>query len=100
MSMFKTLDSSFEFLFIVAKSVVCVLHIHVAHSSSNFPSLSLLLQRSTVRIVVVSSSFAFTYAAGLDLDDMHWKFRKYDPWKAYGQSKICNVLFAKELARR
>ena len=36
-------------------------------------------------------------AGRLDLHDTHWKFRKYDPWKAYGQSKICSVLFSRSL---
>lgn len=56
------------------------------------------LQEAPVRIVVVSS-----YAhqmGGLDLDDLHWRNRSYSAWKAYGQSKLCNILFAKELARR
>ena len=27
-------------------------------------------------------------------DDIHFAFRPYDPWLAYGQSKTANVLFA------
>jgi NAD(P)-dependent dehydrogenase (short-subunit alcohol dehydrogenase family) len=27
-------------------------------------------------------------------DDLHFAFRPYDPWLAYGQSKTANVLFA------
>lgn len=37
---------------------------------------------------------------GLDLDDLHFKNRKYTPWKAYGQSKLCNIMFTNELAHR
>lgn len=33
-------------------------------------------------------------------DDLHYAFRAYDPWSAYGQSKTANVLFAVEAARR
>ena len=51
-----------------------------------------------MRIVAVSSA-AHTMG-GLDLEDLHFKKRKYGSWKAYGQSKLCNVLFTKELARR
>ena len=51
-----------------------------------------------MRIIAVSSSAH--QMGGLDLEDLHFKHRKYSPWKAYGQSKLCNVLFAKELAHR
>src|SRR6202000_1382264 len=27
-------------------------------------------------------------------DDLHFAFRRYDPWLAYGQSKTANILFA------
>ena len=33
-------------------------------------------------------------------DDLHFAFRPYDPWLAYGQSKTANVLFAVEATRR
>lgn len=33
-------------------------------------------------------------------DDLHYAFRAYDPWSAYGQSKTANVLFAVEATRR
>ena len=33
-------------------------------------------------------------------DDLHFAFRPYDPWLAYGQSKTANVLFAVEADRR
>ena len=56
------------------------------------------VQGTPVRIVSVSS--AAHQMDGLDLDDLHFRKRKYSPWKAYGQSKLCNVLYAKELARR
>lgn len=58
----------------------------------------LCMQATPVRIVTVSSSAH--QMDGLDLDDLHFKKRKYTPWKAYGQSKLCNVLYAKELATR
>lgn len=34
------------------------------------------------------------------LDDVNFASRPYDPWRAYGQSKTANVLFAVEAARR
>jgi hypothetical protein len=33
-------------------------------------------------------------------DDIHFAFRRYDPWLAYGQSKTANILFAVEATRR
>ncbi|WP_030899030.1 SDR family NAD(P)-dependent oxidoreductase [Streptomyces sp. NRRL F-5126] len=50
------------------------------------------------RIVVVSSSGH--QLSPVVFDDIHFAFRPYDPWLAYGQSKTANVLFAVEAARR
>lgn len=55
-------------------------------------------QGTPVRVIAVSSSAH--QMDGLDLEDLHFRHRKYGTWKAYGQSKLCNILFAKELARR
>jgi NAD(P)-dependent dehydrogenase (short-subunit alcohol dehydrogenase family) len=33
-------------------------------------------------------------------DDLHYRFRPYDPWTSYGQSKCANVLFAVAATRR
>jgi len=33
-------------------------------------------------------------------DDLHYRFRPYDQWTSYGQSKSANVLFAVGAARR
>jgi NAD(P)-dependent dehydrogenase (short-subunit alcohol dehydrogenase family) len=50
------------------------------------------------RIVVVSSSGH--QLSPIVWDDIHFAFRRYDPWLAYGQSKTANVLFAVEATRR
>lgn len=55
-------------------------------------------QKEPVRIVAVAS-MVHSYG-GLDLDDLHFRRRPYGQLKAYSQSKLCNILFAKELARR
>jgi NAD(P)-dependent dehydrogenase (short-subunit alcohol dehydrogenase family) len=51
--------------------------------------------------VVVLSSAAHLRAPreGIRFDDLGAE-RSYSPWSAYGQSKLANLLFAKELARR
>jgi NAD(P)-dependent dehydrogenase (short-subunit alcohol dehydrogenase family) len=33
-------------------------------------------------------------------DDLHYRFRPYDPWTSYGQSKSANILFAVGAAHR
>jgi len=52
------------------------------------------------RVVVVSSAAHLQApTVGIEFDDLGAE-RKYGPWRAYGQSKLANVLFAKALARR
>jgi WW domain-containing oxidoreductase len=54
----------------------------------------------TGRVVMVSSgAHTRAPAAGIELDNLSGE-RGYSPWAAYGQSKISNLLFARELARR
>ena len=49
------------------------------------------------RIIVLSS---LAHEGGkMNFDDLQLK-SGYSPWKAYGQSKLANVLFASELGRR
>jgi NAD(P)-dependent dehydrogenase (short-subunit alcohol dehydrogenase family) len=50
------------------------------------------------RIVSVSSVGHIN--GDVDLDDLDFEHRSYDPWLAYGQSKTANILFAVEAARR
>ncbi|KAG2467260.1 RDH13 dehydrogenase, partial [Polypterus senegalus] len=50
------------------------------------------------RIINVSS---LVHLAGqIDLEDLNWERKKYDTKAAYCQSKLANVMFTKELARR
>ena len=49
---------------------------------------------------VVSVSSVGHVNADVDLDDLMFERRAYDPWTAYGQSKTANVLFAVEAAKR
>jgi NAD(P)-dependent dehydrogenase (short-subunit alcohol dehydrogenase family) len=57
-----------------------------------------LLRHDGARVVNVASG---AHRMGrLDPDDLNWVRRRYSPWPAYGQSKIANLLFTAELARR
>lgn len=52
------------------------------------------------RVVMVSSTaHTRTPKGGIDLDNLSGA-AGYSPWLAYGQSKLANLLFARELARR
>ena len=67
---------------------------HLGH----FALTNLLLPRITDRVVTVSS-FAH-FIDQVNLDDLNWRARPYSPWRAYGQSKLANLLFTSELQRR
>jgi NAD(P)-dependent dehydrogenase (short-subunit alcohol dehydrogenase family) len=49
---------------------------------------------------VVSVSAIVHRWAPLDLDDLNYTRRSYSPWLAYSASKLANVLWSAELARR
>ena len=62
---------------------------------------SLLDQLAETGRVVMLSSAAHTRAprAGIELDNLDGS-KRYGDWRNYGQSKLANLLFAKELSRR
>ncbi len=67
---------------------------HLGH----FALTNLLLPHVTDRVVTVASS---AHRAGaIVLDDLNWQRRPYNPERAYGQSKLANLLFTLELQRR
>jgi NAD(P)-dependent dehydrogenase (short-subunit alcohol dehydrogenase family) len=67
---------------------------HLGH----FALTNLLLDRVTGRVVTVSST---GHRMGkIDFDDLNWERRSYSAWRAYGQSKLANLLFTAELQRR
>jgi len=67
---------------------------HLGH----FALTNLLLPRVTDRVVTVSSGMH--RRGSIDLADLNWETRSYNPWAAYGQSKLANLLFTLELERR
>jgi len=62
-----------------------------------FALTNLLLEHITDRVVTVAS--AAHRPAKIDFDDLHGE-RDYNRWRAYGQSKLANLLFTLELQRR
>jgi len=67
---------------------------HLGH----FALTNLLLEHVTGRVVVVASG-AHRFGA-IDFDDLQWERKPYKAWRAYGQSKLANLLFTAELQRR
>jgi len=68
---------------------------HFALATRLHPALAAV---GDARIVVVSSKGHMT--SPVVFDDLHFAFRPFDTWLAYGQSKTANVLFAVEATRR
>jgi NAD(P)-dependent dehydrogenase (short-subunit alcohol dehydrogenase family) len=67
---------------------------HLGH----FALTNLLLPHVRDRVVTVSST---GHRFGeIRLDDLNWERRPYNAWRAYGQSKLANLLFTTELQRR
>jgi NAD(P)-dependent dehydrogenase (short-subunit alcohol dehydrogenase family) len=67
---------------------------HLGH----FALTNLLLPKISDRVVTVSSMMHLI--GRINLKDLNWKSRPYLAWPAYGQSKLANLLFTKELQRR
>ncbi|MDP3968903.1 MAG: oxidoreductase [Nocardioides sp.] len=67
---------------------------HLGH----FALTCLLAPRLRERVVTVSSNL---HRQGVvRLEDLNWEEGRYQPWAAYGQAKLANLLFTTELQRR
>jgi NAD(P)-dependent dehydrogenase (short-subunit alcohol dehydrogenase family) len=67
---------------------------HLGH----FALTNLLLPHVTDRVVTISSG---AHRMGsIRFDDLNWEHGRYERWRAYGQSKLANLLFTLELQRR
>lgn len=70
---------------------------HLGHFTLTALLLPLLEQSEAGRVVVVSS---VAHRVGkIRFNDLNWE-KRYSRWLAYGQSKLANLMFAKELQRR
>ncbi|HEX3802128.1 MAG TPA: oxidoreductase [Solirubrobacteraceae bacterium] len=67
---------------------------HLGH----FALTNLLLPRITGRVVTVSST-GHRFGT-IDFADLQWERKSYKASRAYGQSKLANLLFTSELQRR
>lgn len=76
---------------------------HLGHFLLTHLLLDGLKKGAPSRIVCVSSCYhdkAVGREGDIHLEDLNYESRKYDGWEAYAQSKLANVLHAKELAKR
>ena len=67
---------------------------HLGH----FALTNLVLEHVTGRVVTVSST-GHRWGS-IDFDDLNWERKPYKASRAYGQSKLANLLFTSELQRR
>src|SRR5262249_43911941 len=71
---------------------------HLGHFQLTVRLWPALIKARGARVVALSSrGHRFS---GVDFDDPNFGRRRYDKWKAYGQSKTANALFALGLDRR
>lgn len=76
---------------------------HLGHFLLTELLLERLKESAPARIVVLSSVVHAGKPSDrvtLDFDDLSWESRPFDGLRAYGESKLANVLYAKDLAAR
>jgi NAD(P)-dependent dehydrogenase (short-subunit alcohol dehydrogenase family) len=71
---------------------------HLGHFALTGLLLGSLLAAPEARVVTLSSG-AHRIPGGINFDDLQFEHR-YINWRAYGQSKLANLMFAFELQRR
>ena len=73
---------------------------HLGHFLLTDLLLDRLKEAPAARIVNVSSgAHGYAMAKGINFDDINSE-KSYNTMKAYGQSKLANILFTRSLARR
>lgn len=71
---------------------------HLGHFLLTRDLLPVLVASAPARVVVLSS--AGHRMGDIDLDDVNFENREYEPFLAYGAAKTCNVLHAVEIDKR
>jgi retinol dehydrogenase-12 len=72
---------------------------HLSHFLLTHLLSDALAHGAPARVVNVSS-YAHTRARGLNFDDLDWEQRRYRGFAVYSATKLMNMLFTRELARR
>ena len=71
---------------------------HLGHFALTGLLIDLIKSTPNSRIVNVSST---AHKIGnLDFDDLNWETRRYNKFRSYGDSKLANLYFTKELQKR
>jgi NAD(P)-dependent dehydrogenase (short-subunit alcohol dehydrogenase family) len=71
---------------------------HLGHFALTGRLLPLILATQGARVTTVSS--LAQYLGRIEFADLQFDRRSHQPWAAYGQSKLANLLFVLELQRR
>lgn len=71
---------------------------HLGHFLLTLLLLPKLVASRPARVVNVSSVGHKLLTGSMKFDDLNWTQRSYSAYQAYYQSKVANILFAKELA--
>jgi NAD(P)-dependent dehydrogenase (short-subunit alcohol dehydrogenase family) len=73
---------------------------HLGHFLLTNELRDMLVASAPARIVVVASIAHRGARHGLDFDDLEWSRRRYRAFAVYSATKLANILFSNELARR
>lgn len=73
---------------------------HLAHFLLTRLLLERLRESAPARVVTVASAAHGFSGGGLEWDDLQSERGRFRPMRVYGRSKLANILFTRELARR
>jgi NAD(P)-dependent dehydrogenase (short-subunit alcohol dehydrogenase family) len=73
---------------------------HLGHFLLTELLIECILASAPARIVNVSSDACHFSSLGHELADLDWEERRFSAWRAYGDSKLMNILVANELHHR
>ncbi|NQX87490.1 MAG: SDR family oxidoreductase [Halioglobus sp.] len=73
---------------------------HLAHFLFTNLIIDSLITAREARVVMVSSSAMGMATLTSELEDLNWEGRRFSGFRSYGDSKLMNLMFARELNRR